>query len=226
MARAQPIDRFSGKASWYTIISPVAVSTDKAKNESAKKILSAAEVLFAKHGFAAVSVRDIATKAGVNKALVFYYYDNKAKLLDKVLEQYYEAHAAALDPEDNEGTVRERLHGLLNSYLDFIEDNYHYLQIVQHELVSNADNLPMIRTGMRMLYDRVEELLGHVTGEGPLHVKHFYMSFSGLVVTYFNYAPVLDVIWKSDPLSKANRKERREHLRWMMNTILDGLEVP
>ena len=26
------------------------------------------------HGFAAVSVRDIANKAGVNKALVFYYY--------------------------------------------------------------------------------------------------------------------------------------------------------
>jgi AcrR family transcriptional regulator len=204
----------------------VAVATEKAKNEAAQKILGAAEELFAQRGFAAVSVRDIATKAGVNKALVFYYYENKAKLLDKVLEQYYEAHAAALDLEHVEGTVRERLHALLNSYLDFIEGNYHYLQIVQHELVANADNLPMIRSGMRMLYDRVEDLLGDLTGTGPLHVKQFYMSFSGLVVTYFNYAPVLDVIWESDPLSESNRRERREHLRWMMDTILNGLEVP
>lgn len=203
----------------------MAASSEKAQNEAAQKILGAAEELFAKRGFAAVSVRDIATKAGVNKALVFYYYDNKANLLDKVLEQYYEAHAAALEPEGAQGTTRERLHALLYSYLDFIEENYHYLQIVQHELVANADNLPMIRSGMRMLYDRVEELLGNVTGTGPLHVRHFYMSFSGLVVTYFNYAPVLDVIWESDPLSSENRKERREHLRWMMDTILDGLKV-
>lgn len=203
----------------------MAASTDKAQNEAAQKILQAAEELFAKHGFAAVSVRDIATLAGVNKALVFYYYDSKAKLLDKVLEQYYESHAAALDLEEIEGTVRERLHALLNSYLDFIEGNYHYLQIVQHELVANADNLPMIRSGMRMLYERVEELLGDVTSDGPLHVRHFYLSFSGLVVTYFNYAPVLDVIWQSDPLSEANRAERREHLRWMMDRILDGLGV-
>jgi TetR/AcrR family transcriptional regulator len=203
----------------------VAASTDKAQNEAAQKILQAAEELFAKHGFAAVSVRDIATLAGVNKALVFYYYDNKAKLLDKVLEQYYESHAAALELEEADGSVRERLHALLNSYLDFIEGNYHYLQIVQHELVANADNLPMIRSGMRMLYERVEELLGGVTSDGPLHVKHFYLSFSGLVVTYFNYAPVLDVIWQSDPLSEDNRAERREHLRWMMDRILDGLDV-
>ena len=204
----------------------MAASTHKAQNEAAQKILLAAEELFAKHGFAAVSVRDIATRAGVNKALVFYYYDTKAKLLDRVLEQYYEAHAAALKLADEEGSVRERLHALLNSYLDFIENNYHYLQIVQHELVANADNLPMIRAGMRMLYERVEELLGDVTADGPLHVRHFYLSFSGLVVSYFNYAPVLDVIWQSDPLSAANRSERREHLRWMMDRILDGLDVP
>ncbi len=206
----------------------MAAATEKAnaKNEAGRKILGAAEELFAKHGFAAVSVRDIATKAGVNKALVFYYYDNKATLLDKVLEQYYEAHTAALDLKDVEGSVRERLHALLNSYLDFIEGNFHYLQIVQHELVANADNLPMIRTGMKMLFDRVEALLGDLTGEGPLHVRHFYMSFSGLVVTYFNYAPVLDIIWESDPLSESNRLERREHLRWMADTILDGLKVP
>ena len=65
-------------------------------SEAAEKILSAAEELFAAKGFAAVSVRDIATRADVNKALVFYYYDNKAGLLNAVLGQYYESHAAAL----------------------------------------------------------------------------------------------------------------------------------
>ena len=61
---------------------------------AADKILRAAEKLFASKGFAAVSVRDIAMEAGVNKALVFYYYESKSGLLARVLERYY---AAGLD---------------------------------------------------------------------------------------------------------------------------------
>ena len=198
----------------------------KSRGEAADKILLAAEKLFASRGFAAVSVRDIAVEAGVNKALVFYYFENKAKLLQRVLEQYYQAHRQVLSPAPEGASVREQMRHLLDSYLDFIEENYRYLQIVQHELASNADNLPMIRIGLRSLYDRVHELLGELTSEGPLHVRHFYISFSGLVITYFNYAPVLDALWEGDPLSAANRRERREHLHWMMTQILNGLGVP
>lgn len=222
----QAIHRLTGKRDAIRVPETVAKATSKTRGEAAEKILHAAEELFATHGFAAVSVRDIAERAGVNKALVFYYYENKAALLDRVLEQYYEAHMAALVAPSGENVpVREGLRALLNSYLDFIEVNYRYLQIVQHELASNADNLPMIRAGIRMLYDRVDELLGDLTSEGHLHSRQFYVSFSGIVVSYFNFAPVLDVIWEGDPLSEENRRERRAHLLWMVDRILDGLGV-
>ena len=197
----------------------------KKKGEASRSILRAAEELFAARGFAAVSVRDIAQLAEVNKALVFYYYENKATLLRKVLEQYYTAHAEALSPADPATTLREQVHALITSYLDFIEDNSRYIHIVQHELLANGENTGMIRDGMNLLFSRVRDLLGDMGGDGPLHVRHFFLSFSGLVVAYFTYAPVLDNIWEGDPLSASNRRERREHLHWVIDQLLSGMEA-
>ncbi|MCP4448170.1 MAG: TetR/AcrR family transcriptional regulator [Myxococcales bacterium] len=197
----------------------------KKKGEASSNILRAAEEPFASKGFAAVSVRDIAQLAKVNKALVFYYYDNKATLLRKVLEQYYAAHVEALSPTDAELSLREQVHALLTSYLDFIEDNSRYIHIVQHELLPNGENLKVIRDGMTLLFARVKHVLGELSGEGALHARQFFLSFSGLVVAYFTYAPVLDQIWDSDPLSASNRRERREHLHWVIDQMFNGLEA-
>lgn len=50
-------------------------------NEKKIKILEAAEALFAKNGFSGTSVREIAKEAGVNVAMINYYFEGKDKLL-------------------------------------------------------------------------------------------------------------------------------------------------
>jgi TetR/AcrR family transcriptional regulator len=54
------------------------------------QILDTAEELFADHGYAATSIRRIAETAGVNPALVHYYFGNKKALLQKVMEHALE----------------------------------------------------------------------------------------------------------------------------------------
>lgn len=57
------------------------------KNTSSKeKILKAAEDIFAKEGFDGVRVDDIAKQAGVNKALIYYYFKSKKDILDELLK--------------------------------------------------------------------------------------------------------------------------------------------
>ena len=53
-------------------------------------ILDVAEELFTEHGYAATSIRHIAERAGVNPALVHYYFDNKKTLLQTVMERVLE----------------------------------------------------------------------------------------------------------------------------------------
>ena len=52
-------------------------------------ILTAAERLFARHGFDAVSIRDIAAEAGVNSALVGYHHGTKEALYRSLFSRRY-----------------------------------------------------------------------------------------------------------------------------------------
>jgi AcrR family transcriptional regulator len=47
-------------------------------------ILDAAEALFSRHGFYGVTVRKVATEAGVDTALIHYYFGAKRELFDSV----------------------------------------------------------------------------------------------------------------------------------------------
>src|SRR4029078_8690246 len=51
-------------------------------NEKQVQIMEAAERLFADKGFGGTSVRDIAESAGVNLAMISYYFGSKEKLME------------------------------------------------------------------------------------------------------------------------------------------------
>lgn len=53
---------------------------------SAEKLLRTALTLFAGKDFASVTIKDIASAAGVNTALIYYYFENKEHLFRAVIE--------------------------------------------------------------------------------------------------------------------------------------------
>jgi AcrR family transcriptional regulator len=62
-------------------------SLNTLNTEDAKeRILSASIDLFSRKGFDATRVNEIAESAGVNKALIYYYFKNKEDILDTLLE--------------------------------------------------------------------------------------------------------------------------------------------
>jgi AcrR family transcriptional regulator len=56
-------------------------------SEKQIQILETAEKLFATRGFDGTSVRDIADEAGVNAAMISYYFRSKEKLMEALFEQ-------------------------------------------------------------------------------------------------------------------------------------------
>ena len=55
------------------------------------KILASAIALFSKNGFDATTGDDIAKESGVNKALIYYYFKNKAGLYETVMSGLFDA---------------------------------------------------------------------------------------------------------------------------------------
>jgi AcrR family transcriptional regulator len=57
------------------------MSGTAAERDARERLLDAAALLFARHGYAAVSIRDIAAEAAVNSASIAYYFGGKEGLL-------------------------------------------------------------------------------------------------------------------------------------------------
>jgi AcrR family transcriptional regulator len=85
------------------------------------KILDAAESSFAEHGFAATSLRDITTKAGVNLASVNYHFGSKEALLASVLKRRFgpvnQARLALLTQLEADATQGPSVEGLIHALL-------------------------------------------------------------------------------------------------------------
>lgn len=71
--------------------------------ETAERIRSAAEQLFAARGFAAVSVREIAGAVGVQAAALYNHFSNKQALLEDLLVSHMDSLIAAWKAEAEAG---------------------------------------------------------------------------------------------------------------------------
>ncbi|MBW2254223.1 MAG: TetR/AcrR family transcriptional regulator [Deltaproteobacteria bacterium] len=193
--------------------------------ETPSRILEAADDLFGQLGYDGVSMRDVARRAGVNKALVFYHFGGKDALFARVLHGYYEAHRLALESAlTEELPVDARLHRVIDAYLDFIRENRHYARLVQRQVVGSEEHRALIEENLGSLFTWTEQALAEVAPEaGPLAARHFFVTMSGAVINYFTYGPALARLWGADPLSDEGIEERRAHLHWMLGSLLGSL---
>lgn len=66
-------------------------------------ILTAAGLLFSKHGFDATSIDDIASRAGVAKGAVYHHFDSKEEIFGRVFERMTAELAALVPPAARTG---------------------------------------------------------------------------------------------------------------------------
>ncbi len=95
----------------------------KSKDTTEEKILNAAKEVFMKYGLYGSRMHDIADTAGINKALLHYYFRSKEKLFDTVfsgaLHKYLQQMDAFLD---SSLPIRQRLNNYVDNVFSFLEE--------------------------------------------------------------------------------------------------------
>jgi len=90
-------------------------------SDTRESILDAAEDLFSKHGFYGVTIREVAREAGVDTALVHYYFGAKRGLFDSVFlrraEVWNNERVDAINRYAREAGDAMTLEGLLEAFL-------------------------------------------------------------------------------------------------------------
>ena len=107
--------------------------------DSADRILRAAETLFAKHGFGAVSMSAIARRAGVSKANVFHHFATKQALYLAVLTAACrESRGLLEDIVQRSGDSAQHLREFLAGRFAALQEHGCMSRLFLRELLENA----------------------------------------------------------------------------------------
>jgi len=186
--------------------------------ESRAAILRAAANEFAEHGIAGARTDSIAREARVNKALLYYYFEDKETLYGAVLDEAFSGlKNSVFQVLNSDLPAREKILAYAGAYFDFIAANQVYPRLMQREMMraregqsSHVDKI--VKAYIQPIFLRVSEVLREGIAEGqfrPVNPAHFVQSIVAMIVFYFSSAPTMQKIVGFNPLTPERVAERR-----------------
>jgi TetR/AcrR family transcriptional regulator len=197
--------------------------------ESRQAILNAALAEFANQGVAGARTDSIAEAAGVNKALLYYYFEDKEGLYRAVLEHVFSGLLERVRPVlQGPDPALQKLVKYALTHFDYIAAAPSYSRIVQGELMrASVGKSPHIQYLGEKYFKRLTEALLTTLTEGmrrgeirQIDPMNTIVSVMGLIVFYFVSTPVARAVGRNDPLSPEALRARRAALADHLTAIL------
>lgn len=104
------------------------------------KLLAAAKKVFTTKGLAGARMQDIADEAGVNKAMLHYYFRDKDKLFEMIFLEEAEKFFPKINKIfESEVSLFEKIEQFVNEYIDEMLENPYLPWFILNELNRDAD---------------------------------------------------------------------------------------
>lgn len=158
---------------------------------SEEKILEAARRVFLQKGMAGARMQEIADEAGINKALLHYYFRNKELLFDRIFVQA----AGKLFPKimiilNSDQPLFEKIENFVESYIDVMSENPYLPLFVLNEVHRDPEGfykrisgeLKLPRPDKFLMQIDQEVKLGNIKPVSPLQL--FMTIISGTVFPF------------------------------------------
>lgn len=107
-------------------------------------ILDAAERAFADAGLAGARVASITEEAGVNKAMLYYYFGSKHGLYVAVLERLFDQVVAMAHDRLDHAEGPDDIERFIAGYRDILRSHPHFARLMMRELLDGGPNLATI----------------------------------------------------------------------------------
>ncbi len=126
-------------------------------------ILEVAERLFSEKGFDGTSVRDIAGQAGVNLAMISYYFGSKEKLMTALIDHRSGYTRGILEELNKDELLSpwDKIDRLIDLYVDKILNNYKFHCIMtQHLPTVQSDEIREMITEIKVQnFEQVKKII-------------------------------------------------------------------
>ena len=208
-------------------VNPGRNSRQQRSLETRAAILAAAGKIFAKSGLAGARTDAIAAAAGVNKALLYYYFKSKENMYEAVVEDHFSGfNRQALEVLTAPGPARAILLRYVSLHFDFISARHRYASLHQQTMMAGGKFAErLVKKYFRPRSEAFDKLLERGMQSGEFHrTDRFNMAVSvvSLIVFYFSAAPVLKSMGRADAYRPANLCRRKTEV---LDFIRRGLFV-
>jgi TetR/AcrR family fatty acid metabolism transcriptional regulator len=190
--------------------------------EKRRQILDAAVRVFARQGFHATRVSDIADEAGVAYGLVYHYFNSKEEVLNELFVERWSLLIAAIEEADRSGVPhRERLAKVAGFIIDSYRHDPELMKVIIVEVTRAANSFGQTHlTEIRRAYECIAKIVegGQEAGAFRRDVAPIFasMAFYGAIEQLLS-GWIFDVV----PRSASSFEEAKDLL---VTTICDGLQ--
>jgi AcrR family transcriptional regulator len=166
------------------------------ESSAEERIKEAARKLFTQKGFAATRTRDIAEEAGINLALLNYYFRSKQKLFDLVMMENFQEFikGITINFTDETMTFDQRIERIVVAYVDMLIRLPDLPMFILNEIKGNPSKIAAKLQGelapMRQNFFK-QLIASNKEGKTNLEPFHFVANLVGLTVFPFIARPIL-----------------------------------
>jgi TetR/AcrR family transcriptional regulator len=181
-----------------------------------QKILAAARKVFVNKGFAGARMQEIADEAGINKALLHYYFRSK----DKLFEQIFREAFGKLVPGLAEIFTRpisffEKIEQFTEAYISVVIENPFIPVFVLSEIHRNPDEFfstyiqPEMADTVQIIGIEITKAV-QIGTIRPIDPRHLMMNLMSMCVFPFVARPMLQKMMQITDLDFGNLLEQRK----------------
>jgi TetR/AcrR family transcriptional regulator len=115
--------------------------TDKDK-QTEERIFEAATIVFEEEGMTGARMQNIANRAGINKALLHYYFRTKDHLFDAVFTKLAKKMFMKFAPIFNENlSIEDKIRFFFREHIDFLKQNPRLPGFILNEINRNPQRI-------------------------------------------------------------------------------------
>lgn len=178
-----------------------------------EKIKEAARKVFMQKGYAGTRTRDIAEEAGLNLALLNYYFRSKEKLFEIVMMEKVQKLFGVLAPilNDTSTTLEKKIELAATNHIGMLMENPDLPLFVMSEIRNNPERFAGKIQAVKLIQEShfVKQLKEKRPDINPLH---FVISMLGMVLFPFIAKPVLQEAGSLSAKGFQNMMEERKAL--------------
>lgn len=172
-------------------------------NETEDKILRSATDIFFQKGYLGARMQEIADAAGVNKAMLHYYFRSKKDLYEKIISSLLgdltDSISQAIDIKLD---FKEVISVVVEKYIDFLIANPRIPMFILSEIQQNFDMLaPIFLKGFDLLPRNLMELIQREAIKGkikPVNPFQIFINILSLCIFPFAAKPLLTLKFELD----------------------------